>query len=219
MLASQLIQTNYPSINLSDKVSLALHLMDEYDVQHLPILHDEKFVGLVCKDDLLDTDEDKTVAALEYQFIKASIKAEEHFLAALKQVAEFNLSLVAVINEQLELRGVITATELIKVLSKFTGSEDPGGIIVLEMERRNYSFGEISRLVETNDASILQLNTMSGSDSGIIVVTIKINKIEVSDIVATFQRYDYQVQYYFGEELYTNELKENYNHLLSYLNI
>lgn len=219
MLASQLIQTNYPSVHLFDKVSLALHLMDEYDVQHLPVVHEEKFAGLVCKDDLLDADENTTVAALEYQFIKSSIKSEEHFLAALKQISESNLSLVAVVNEQSELKGVITATELIKVLSKFTGSEDPGGMIVLEMERRNYSFGEISRLVETNDASILQLNTMPGNDAGMISVTIKINKIEVSDIVATFQRYDYQVQYYFGEEHYTNELKENYNHLLSYLNI
>ncbi|HEX3024160.1 MAG TPA: CBS domain-containing protein, partial [Chitinophagaceae bacterium] len=199
--------------------SLALHLMDEYDVQHLPIVHEEKFAGLVCKDDLLDTDENNMVASLEYQFIKTSIRYEDHFLAALKQISESNLSLVAVINEQSELKGVITVTELIKVLSKFTGSEDPGGIIVLEMERRNYSFGEINRLVETNDASILQLNSIAGNDPGMIVVTIKINKIEVSDIVATFQRYDYQVQYYFGEEHYTNELKENYNHLLSYLNI
>jgi acetoin utilization protein AcuB len=51
------------------------------------------------------------------------------------------------------------------------------------------------------------------------VVTIKVNKIEISDIVATFQRYEYIVRYYFGEESYANELKENYNHLISYLNM
>ena len=65
----------------------------------------------------------------------------------------------------------------------------------------------------------MQLNTMSENDSGLLLVTIKLNKIEVSDIVATFQRYDYQIRYYFGEEQYANELKENYNHLISYLNI
>jgi hypothetical protein len=73
--------------------------------------------------------------------------------------------------------------------------------------------------VETNDAYITQLNTYPENDSGQIIVTIKINKVEVSDIVATFQRYDYSVRYYFGEEQYANELKENYNHLLAYLNM
>ncbi len=50
-------------------------------------------------------------------------------------------------------------------------------------------------------------------------ITLKVNKLEVSDIVATFQRYDYQVKYYFGEELYANELKSNYENLMSYLNV
>lgn len=219
MLALQLIQTNYPSIHLFDKVSFALQLMDEYDIRHLPVLSNDKFVGLICKDDLLDTDENSSIALLEYQLIKYSIKTNEHFLAALKQIAAHHLSLIAVINEQVELVGVITSIELLKIVSNFLGNNEAGGIIVLEMERKNYSFGEISRLVETNDAFITQLNTSSENDLGLISVTLKINKIEVSDIIATFQRYDYHIQYYFGEEQYTNELKENYNHLLSYLNI
>ncbi len=219
MLASQLIQSNYPTVNLFDKVSLALQLMDEYEVMHLPVVIEEKYAGLISKDDLLDTDESNTIASLEYLLIKTSIKINEHFSAALQQASEFNLSLVAVINEQAELAGVIPTNLLLKAVAKFIGSEEPGGIIVLEVERRNYSFGEISRLVETNEASIMQLNTTTENDSGLLLVTIKLNKIEVSDIVATFQRYDYQIRYYFGEEQYANELKENYNHLISYLNI
>lgn len=219
MLASQLINTHYPAINLFDKVSFALQLMEDFDVQHLPITNEEKFVGLVAKDDLLDADESALVASLEDQLIKKSVKTEEYFLAALKQLAENQLSLVAVVNEQQELLGVITITDLMRNISKFVGNDEPGGLIVLEVEKRNFSFGEISRLVETNDAYITQLNTYPETETGLVVVSIKINKPEVSDIVATFQRYDYQVRYYFGEELYTNELKENYTHLISYLNM
>jgi len=219
MLASQLLHTNYPSVNLFDKASLALHLMDEYDVQHLAVINHEKFIGIISKEDLLDADENIAIAALENQLIKISVKSKEHFLAAVKIASELNLSIVPVVNEELELAGIITSNELLKAVSAFAGCEEPGGIIVLEIEKRNYSFGEISRLVETNDAHITQLNTMAEGDTGMILVTIKINKIEVSDIVATFQRFDYQVRYYFGEEQYANELKENYNHLIAYLNI
>jgi hypothetical protein len=73
--------------------------------------------------------------------------------------------------------------------------------------------------VETNDAQITQLNSYWDTTTDTFLVTIKINKFEISDIVATFQRYEYVVKYYFGEELYQNELRDNYDHLMTYLNI
>jgi predicted transcriptional regulator len=193
--------------------------MDEYDVQHLPVLSEEHYVGLIAKSDLLDVDEDQSIATIQDQFANLSIKGEEHFLVALKMAAEREFSLVPVINEQSELLGVITLANLIQQLSRFVGNEEKGGVIVLEISKRNYSFGEISRLVETNDALITQCNTFTEPETGLIIITLKVNKIEISAIVATFQRYDYAVRYYFGEESYTNELKDNYNHLLAYLNV
>ncbi len=219
MLASQILHTGFPSLHLTDRVSLALQLMDEYDVQHLPVLSEEHYVGLIAKSDLLDVEEDQTIATIQDQFANLSIKGEEHFLVALKMAAEREFSLVPVINEQSELLGVITLSNLIQQLSRFVGNEEKGGVIVLEISKRNYSFGEISRLVETNDALITQCNTFTEPESGLIIITLKVNKIEISAIVATFQRYDYAVRYYFGEESYTNELKDNYNHLLAYLNV
>jgi acetoin utilization protein AcuB len=219
MLASQLINTGFPSVNLLDKVLFALQLMDEYDVMHLPVLSEEKFTGIISKDDLLDGNENALVATVQTSIRPVSVKSEEHILTAVKLVSDNELSLLPVVNEQFELVGVILTKDLMHSLSKFLGNEDLGGLIVLETEKRNFSFGEISRLVETNDAYITQLNTYTEADTGLVVITLKVNKIEISDIVATFQRYEYIVRYFFGEEAYANELKENYNHLISYLNM
>ena len=219
MLSSQLIQTTYPVLNLLDKVAFALQLMDDYDVVHLPVASEEKFAGMISKEELLDADETITIAALQEFFINKSAKATEHFMAAVKIAAENNLSLVTIVNDEAEIIGSTSEKEILAALNTFIGNEEPGGIIVLEIDRRNYSFGEISRLVETNDAYITQLNTLTEATTGLVLVTIKVNKIEISDIVATFQRFDYSVRYFFGEEQYTNELKDNYNHLMAYLNI
>jgi acetoin utilization protein AcuB len=218
MLASQFLHTGFPSVQLTDKISFALQLMDDYDVQHLPVVNEEKCVGLIAKSDALDADENHPVAALETQLIKVFVKEEDHFLNALKLFADAEITLIPVVNENQEIRGVITSTTLLKNISHFLGTQEPGGLIVLEIDKRHFSFGEISRLVETNDAYITQLNTTLITDTQILV-TIKINKAEISDIVATFQRFDYQIRYYFGEEQYANELKENYHHLMAYLNI
>ncbi|MCX6336814.1 MAG: CBS domain-containing protein [Bacteroidetes bacterium] len=219
MLAAQLLNSSFPTIHLYDRVSMALQLMEEYDIQHLPVVNEEKYIGIIGKSDLLDVAETNTIATTQEFILPVSVKGEEHFLVALKLMAEKELSLLAVVNEQTELIGIIAITDLLQQLSRFLGTEEKGGLIVLEIARRNFSFGEICRLVETNDALITQCNTMTESNTGLIIVTLKLNKIEISAIVATFQRYDYTVRYYFGQESYDNELKDNYQHLLTYLNV
>jgi len=84
MLALQIIVTDFPSLHSSDKISLARQLMEDYDVQHLPVLQDDKFAGLISKDDILDSSEMDLLSSLEEYFIHASVLAQEHFLSALK---------------------------------------------------------------------------------------------------------------------------------------
>lgn len=217
MLAQQLINSNYPNLNLADKVSLALQFMDDFDVQHLPVIANDKFVGLIGKDELLDATEDQTIESLEKDLIKKSVKGTEHFFSALKLSSTLTLSIIPVVSETAELLGSIPYAELVRAAGSFLGTEEPGALIVLEMERKHYSFGEISRLVETNDAYITQLNTLNETETGLLIVTIKVNKLEVSAIIATFQRYEYSIRYFIGEEDYENELRFNYDHLMSYL--
>ncbi len=219
MIVSQLLNTGFPSLNIADKASFALKLMDDYDVLHLPVLSQDKFVGVIAKDDLIDADETDTHLSSPDLLQQLFVKSEEHFLSALKLIANNELTLLPVVNDQMELVGVVLAKDLFKTVTLFLGIEEKGGIIVLETDKRNFSFGELSRLVETNDSYITQLNTYTEASTGLLVITLKINKIEVSDIVATFQRYEYVVRYFFGEEEYANELKENYQHLIAYLNM
>lgn len=219
MLANELITSNYPTVDPGDKIFLALQLMDDFDIFHIAVVDHNKYVGLVSKDDLLDADDNTVIKVLASSILQKSVKSDEHFLSALRLASQYSLSLVPVINKEEEWVGAIPYIEILKASSQFIGAEEPGAVIVLEMERKSYSFGEISRLVETNDAYITQFNTSFENETGLLIVTIKINKVEVSDILATFQRYEYTVRYFIGEEHYENELRYNYDHLMSYLKI
>ncbi|HRH48471.1 MAG TPA: CBS domain-containing protein [Panacibacter sp.] len=219
MLISEIIEPAFPQLTTTDKVEFAMNLMEDYDVQHLPVTEDEKFAGIISKDDLTDAADTDMLAALQHQFINVSVLPDEHFLTALRQAAHFDTSVVPAIDKNGEIKGIITQKKLIRSLAGFLSVEDKGGIIVLEMDRRNFSMGELSRLIETNDAAITQLNTCTEATTGLLIVTVKINKIGISDIIATLQRYEYVIRYYFGEEDYENELKQNYDLLMTYLNI
>lgn len=219
MLNKELISATIPTLNPSDSVYQALELMSEFHVMQLAVVADNKYLGLVTEDDLMNVDENLTLQTIENHFSKAAVRANTHFLEAIQVINDHNLSIVPVVEPENVFAGVITATDLLKQLGKATGASEPGGIMVLEMEQRNFSFSEISKLVETNDAQITQLNTYWDNTTGSFLVTLKINKFEISDIIATFQRYEYQVKYYFGEEQYENELRSNYDHLMNYLSI
>jgi CBS domain-containing protein len=220
MLTVELINQNIPRLQLQDTVGKALQLIDDYRVTHLPVVADDKYLGLVSEEDLLDAEEKKMpIELMQEMFLIVSVKENEHFLNAVNCSNQNDTTVVPVINKENDLLGVITARDLLKNLGNFAGTNEIGGIIVLEMERSQFAISEISRIVESNDATILHLNTTVHAATGLLTVSIHINKKEIAAIVSTFERYDYDVLYYFGNENFENEVHSNYRHLMNYLDL
>lgn len=218
MLVSEIIQSSPAVLRFNDQVKDAVELMQEYSVEHLPVLNNDSYEGLLSLDDLLSAGNTDTIASLSNKFIHIHIASGQHFFFALKLMHDSGITVLPVLNDT-EYSGVITGKALLQYLATFLNVEIPGGIFVLEMPKEKYSIGELSRLIETNDAYITQLNTSIEKTTGLLIVTLKINKTEVSDILATLQRFEYKIRYYFGEEQYENGLKENFENLMAYLNV
>ena len=220
MLALELNNNNIPQLQLQDTVAKALQLFSDFKVSHLPVVAEEKYVGLISEEDLLDANnKNMLIELLQKDFIQASINENDHFLQAVNISNQYQTNIVPVINFDKELVGTISGQTLLKTLGYFSGSQEIGGIIVLEMERNQFAISEISRIVESNEATVLHLNTTIQPETGLLRVTIHINKKELSAVVAAFERYEYDVIYYFGEEKFENEIQSNYRHLMNYLDI
>ncbi|HEY0040072.1 MAG TPA: CBS domain-containing protein [Flavisolibacter sp.] len=218
MLTRDLISNAIPYLHKSDTVYHALQLMNDYHVAHLPVVENESYVGMISEEQLLQSDEASSLTDIPLSDGTTSVQANEHFLKAIQTAVINKLSIVPVVEEK-QLLGIVTYNDLLRNASAFMSLHQPGALIVLEMDSRSYSFTEINRIVESNDALITQLNTFTDAETGMMQVTIRVNKLEVSDLLSTFQRYEYNVKYYFGEELYENELKTNYDNLMNYLKI
>ena len=94
-----------------------------------------------------------------------------------------------------------------------------GSIIILETNKRQYSLAEISRIIESEDASILSSFLTSEDESTNVTVTIKVNRQDISRIISALERYDYHVKGKFSEQEYFDELKDRYDALMTYLNV
>ena len=218
MLTKELISNSIPYLHKGDKVYQALQLMNDYHVAHLPIVEEQKYIGIISEEQLLHSDDDNMLEQLPISDGGTAVQASDHFLKAIQVAVQNKLSLVPVIENE-QILGIVTYNDLLRNASDFMSLSQPGALVVLEMETKAYSFTEINRIVESNDAQITQLNTHIDPESGLTQVTIRINKLEVSDLISTFQRYEYNIKYYFGEELYENELRSNYDNLMHFLNI
>ncbi len=219
MLNLEILSAGIPPMRLEDTVLLAKDTMIDHHVAHLPVILDNKLLGCISEDSLIDAPDGALLSTMQSAFTHACVQGDSHMLETLHICSEFQFTLIPVINAETEYIGAITAQVLLRYADKLIGAGDPGAIIVLEMDRVNFAFSEIIKLVETNDAQITQLNTYFDPLTTTFNITLRINKMEISDIIATFQRYEYKIKYYFGEEQYENELRSNYNHLMNYLSI
>ena len=159
MLNHQIISPEIIPLHLDQTVVQALSQMEQLEQRQLPVVNEGNFKGLVMEEDLLDAPPDETLANLDYEFLPFSVHADDHFLSAARLSANRHLRIVPVTTRQQEYLGAITHAELLLQLTKFTGLSNAGALVVVEIDPAQFSISEIARLVETNDAQILQLNT------------------------------------------------------------
>ena len=220
MLTGELLNTHLPQLRMDDTIAKALTFINDYKVSHLPVIENEKFAGLISEVDLLDAEsESNKISSLQKDFIHASLKDNAHFLQAVNICNQFQTNVVPVVTADGELLGTITTPALMQTMGVFSGAQEQGAILILEMEKNQFAISEISRIVESNDATILHLNTTVNTLTGLLTVTLQLNKKELSTIVATFERYEYNVIYYFGDEKFENDIQNNYQNLMNYLEI
>jgi CBS domain-containing protein len=220
MLTSSLIDHNIPRLRPDDSVSKALQLISDFKLTHLPVVSDSKFLGLISEEDLSDAeDSGGTVEFLSKSFLAASVRADVHFLNAVSISIHNDSNVVAVVKDDDHFEGVISSRLLLKALGNFTGASETGGIVVLEMERSQFSISEISRMVEENDCTILHMNTTTDPETGMLSVTLHLSKNEINAVISSFERYDFNVAYYLGRGDEADDIRSNYKHLMNYLDL
>ncbi len=219
MLVKNLSYANLPQVQLSDTASTALQHIYQNHTLAVCVVEKDRFVGVLKEESLLNADDELLISNIRHSCITTAVNENEHFLKAVAFAVNFGFGIIPVVDNFGKLVGIIESGSLLQHWVRFMQINEPGATIVLEVGPQQYSFSEICRLVESNDTQITQLNTTMEEPYGKMRITIKTNKSEIAGLIATFQRYEYQVVYYSGEELFPNELKNNYENLMNYLNV
>lgn len=219
MIAKKLVK-DVPVLSMETSGLVAMSLMDELKLFHLPVTEGTVYIGLVSESMVF------AMANPEQSLAEGGVKPDnlctpegQHLYEITQLFIENQLSLLPVIDESRNYTGSILLCDMVKSFGDFASVCEPGGIIVLEVGEKDYSLQQIAGIVESNDARILSVQTATHSDSTKMEVTLKINKMDLRPVLQTFDRYSYVVSASFQEEEYDDNLRERYDSLMNYLNL
>ncbi len=219
MIAKKLVR-EVPVVALSTSGLVAMSLMDELKLVHLPVVSRDACEGVVSEAMLFSmADPEQSLQEGGIVPEKLCVSDVQHVYEIAQVFIENQLSLLPVVDPQQQYQGCIVHSDLLKHLGEFSSVCEPGGIIVLEVGERDYSLQQIAGIVESNDARILSVQTATQADSTRMEVTLKLNKMDLRPVLQTFDRFNYQVSASFQEAEYEDSLKERYDSLMNYLKL
>lgn len=219
MIAGNLLSKQIVPLRTSDTGEDALSIMSDFYIKHLPIVNNEQLLGLLSEDDILDHDVKEAVGSYQLSMSRPYVKDSDHVYEVFRLVSEYKLTVIPVVDAEDTYLGLIAQDDLLRFFASIGSFTEPGGIVVLEMSKRDYSLSEIARIVESENAIILSSFITSSTDSTKIDVTLKINRNDIQSILSTFDRFNYQVKASFLESDYFDSLKDRYDMLMTYLNV
>ncbi len=220
MIARDLISHQITPVRTSETGLEALNWMVFFKVSHLPVVNNQEFLGLLSEDDVYDLNNpEEPIGNHSLSLFRPYIYQQQHLYEVLELASRLRLTVVPVINEHNTYLGLIQMVDLMHFFARVSAVQKPGGIVVLGMHQNDYSLSEISQIVEANDAKILSSYISTHPDSVRMEVTLKLNVSDMTSVIQTFNRYEYEVQASFMEMDQQEDLYNNrYEMLMRYLN-
>ncbi|MBB5395608.1 CBS domain-containing protein [Mucilaginibacter sp. AK015] len=220
MYAIELISNAMPPVHTSDSIQKVFDRMAEFKVRHLPIVNEEQFLGLISEDDLVEeSDFNAPIGSLALSLVNPYVLEEQHIYDVIRLFYERQLTVVPVLNIKKDYQGMISINAMNEYFAKLTSVSEPGGIIVLEVDNKNNSLAHMSQVVESDNAQVLSSYVRTFPDSTRIEVTLKVNKQDISNILATFLRYNYDVKATFNFTDHNDNSMDRFDSFMNYLNL
>ncbi len=220
MFAVELIANAIPPIHTSDTIQKVLDRMAEFRVRHLPIVNEDQFLGLLAESDILpEMDPQTSIGALALSLVNPYVREDQHIYDVIRLFHEQQLSVVPVLDIKKNYLGLIPLNRMNEYFATMTSVSQPGGIIILDIDNKNNSLAHMAQIVESDNAQILSSYVRTFPDSTRMEVTLKVNKQDISNIVATFLRYEYDVKATFNHSEHDDGAMDRYASLMNYLNL
>ncbi len=218
MQLSQYIINEIQPLEINEKVSdLQLHF-NKLTYSHIPIQNDGVYIGCISETDAHCFDGDQTLMDCNYSIEGFFVRSYTNWLDVLEAFAQNSCNIMPVLDEGNTYLGYYELNDIIGLFNETPFFAESGGVLIVEKGMQDYSFSEISQIVESNDAKILGA-FISKIENDVAQVTLRIGSGSLNEVMQTFRRYSYNIVAGHEEDTYIENLKERSDYLKKYLDI
>ncbi|XLS29894.1 CBS domain-containing protein [Flavobacteriaceae bacterium M23B6Z8] len=185
---------------------------------HLPVVENDFLIGNISEDDIQAFDSAKKVGDYRYALDTFFVRKSTSWLDVLETFARHNANLVPVLDDANLYAGYYELIDIITLFNETPFLYEPGGVVIVEKGMKDYSFSEISQIVESNEGKLLGA-FISDSRDDIVQITLKIGNTGLNSILQTLRRYNYNIIIGNEDDMYMEGLKERSDYLKKFLNI
>jgi predicted transcriptional regulator len=215
---SDYITNDYKAIDSHETIAEVQNFFEEVSFSHFSVLNEGIYMGCIASDDVETFDDDKKVDDYKYTLEGFFARKNMIWLDVLEVFAKNHSNVVPVLGEDNTYLGYYELEDIVKFFHETPFLKEQGAVIVVEKNAIDYSMGQITQIVESNNGKLLGL-FISDASAEKIQVTIKIAMGSTNEIIQTFRRYNYEIVSEHHEDNYINNLRERSEYLEKYLNI
>jgi predicted transcriptional regulator len=218
MIALNFINKEINALSGDETIHQARQLMHEATLSELPVVKENRYLGMLTEDDLKGKHPEESISIIELKQIEA-VDQQCHFFQIWSRSVQAHLNCIPVVDEKNDYIGSISKQTLLQFYKQSFALTEPGCIIILSLRKLDYSLARIANLVEEYDCVILNSFVTDTSDPEIILVTLKLNVMDPREVVSSLQRHEIDIVDVFSEEGFGDIMQERFNQLMSYLNL
>ena len=216
-IQSHIIST-IPVFDINDTIQDVIHFFKHTTYSHVAVKDKNVFLGVLPENDLETFEKGKLIEEYRYNLESFFVTKNTSWLDVLEKFARNEANLLPIVDEEINVMGYYDLNDIVGVFIDTPFFTEPGGILVVAKGIKDYSFSEISQIVESNNARLLGA-FITEIRNDVIQITLKLSDGNFGEVVQTFRRYNYSILFGNKDDQFLENLKERSAYLDKYLNV
>lgn len=215
MVIKDYISKDYQAFSSSDRIEDANEIAKDFGYSHVFVKKKGIYQGALSQS-FLEESPEGSLSTLEVHFEKFAILDDGNLLDSIKLFHTFSTNVIPVISRMEKYMGYLSCDDIFNEFSKYPLFSENGAIMIVQTSGKHYSFTEICKIVESNNAKIYGCY-ISSMGEDFMQITLKISNENLSSIDETFERYGYSVVHKYYDDEKEELLKDRFGFFQKYL--
>lgn len=215
---NEFVTNDFKPLDVNQTIEKASLLFEQFQMEHIPVLEDGVYIGMLSTEDIDTFDMDSKVSDYKYNLDRFFVRNTTNWLDVLEIFAQNQTDIIPILNEKNQYLGYYRLVDIMRFFNETPFIKEKGGVIIVEKNIQDYSMSQIAQIVESNHGKLLGF-FISYTDLNIVQITLKMTLGSANEIIQTFRRYGYEIISNHEDDSYMTNLKERSEYLNRYLNI